>query len=58
LKYNSKDGSFSGSFKIYSSVNGKPKATTVNVRGVLVGSVARGVATIKNVAGAERVTIE
>ena len=51
-------GSFSGSFKIYSSVDGKPKATTVNVRGVLVGSVARGVATIKNVAGAERVTIE
>ena len=58
LKYNSKDGSFSGSFKIYSSVDGKPKATTVNVSGVLVGGVARGVATIKNVAGAERVTIE
>ena len=58
LKYNSKDGSFSGSFKIYSASGSKLKATTVNVMGVVVGSVARGTATIKNVAGAVPVTIK
>ena len=57
LKYNSKDGSFSGSFKIYSASGNKLKATTVNVVGVLVGNVAHGTATIKNVAGAVSVTI-
>ena len=58
LKYNSKYGSFSGSFKMYSAADNKLKATTVNVNGVLVGNVACGTATIKNVAGAVPVTIK
>ena len=57
LTYKAKDGSFKGSFKAYSDVNGKPKATTVKVTGVLVNGVGYGSATIKNVGGAS-VTIE
>ena len=58
LKYNSKNGSFNGSLKIYSPADNKLKATTVNVNGVLIGTVAHGIATIKNVAGAVSVTIK
>ena len=51
LAYNAKDGSFKGSFKAYVDVNGKPKATAVNVTGVLVDGVGYGAATIKKVGG-------
>ena len=57
LTYKAKDGTFKGSFKAYSDVNGKPKGTMVKVTGVLVNGVGYGSATIKNVGGAS-VTIE
>ena len=46
LTYKAADGSFKGSFKVYAEVNGKPKATTVNVTGYLVDGVGHGSATI------------
>jgi hypothetical protein len=51
LTFKAKDGTFKGSFKAYANVNGKPKATTVNVTGVLVNSIGLGAATIKKVGG-------
>ena len=57
LTYKAKDGTFKGSFKAYSDVNGKPKATKVNVTGVLVDGVGYGAATIKKVGGVA-VTVE
>ena len=51
LTYKAKDGTFKGSFKVYADVNGKPKATTVKVRGVLVNGTGYGAAVIKNVGG-------
>ena len=48
LTYKAKDGSFKGSFKVYADVNGKPKATTAKVAGVLVDGVGYGVAMIRN----------
>ncbi len=49
LKFKSKDGTFSGSFKVYADVGGKLKATTVSVAGVLVNGQGYGTATIKRV---------
>ena len=49
LSYKAKDGTFKGSFKVYSDVGGKLKATTVTVTGVLVNGVGYGSATIKKV---------
>ena len=51
LSYKAADGSFKGSFKVYSAVNGdnKLKATTVNVTDVMIDGVGRGMATIKKV---------
>ena len=49
LTYKTKDGSFKGSFKAYADVNGKPKATTVKVAGVLVNGIGYGTATAKGV---------
>ena len=57
LKYKSKDGTFSGSFKAYAEVSGKPKGTTVNVTGVLVDGVGYGTAAVKTV-GRVPVTLE
>ena len=57
LTYKAKDGSFKGSFKIYAEVNGRLKATTVNVSGVMVGNAACGTATVKKL-GSVGVTIE
>ena len=57
LTYKAKDGTFKGTFKAYADANGKPKATTVNVAGVLVGGVGYGAATVKK-AGGVAVTIE
>ena len=57
LTYTAKTGAFKGSFKAYAEVNGKPKATTVNVTGVLIDGVGYGAATVKKVGGVV-VTIE
>ena len=57
LTYNAKDGTFKGSFKAYADLNGKPKATTVNVAGVLVNGIGYGTATTKKV-GSVPVTVE
>ena len=51
LTYTAKTGAFKGSFKAYAEVNGKPKATTVNVAGVLIDGVGYGAATVKKVGG-------
>lgn len=51
LTYKAKDGTFKGSFKAYADLNGKPKATTVNVTGVLVNGTGYGTATTKKVGG-------
>ena len=47
LTYKQKDGSFKGSFKVYCLVDGKIKAYTVNVAGVLVGDKGYGTAAVK-----------
>ncbi|MCQ2390820.1 MAG: InlB B-repeat-containing protein, partial [Kiritimatiellae bacterium] len=47
LTYKTRDGSFKGSYKIYSIENGKIKAYTVNVTGLMVNGVGYGTATIK-----------
>ena len=57
LTYKAKDGSFNGSFKVYSVNGAKAKATTVNVTGVVIDGVGYGTATIKKVGGVA-VTIE
>ena len=57
LTYKSKDGTFKGSFKVYSENKGKLKATTVNVTGFLLDGVGYGTATIKG-KGSVTVTIE
>lgn len=57
LTYKAKDGTFKGSFKAYADVNGKPKATTVNVTGVMIGNAGYGAATVKKV-GSVPVTVE
>jgi hypothetical protein len=44
LTYKASDGSFKGSFKTYADLNGRPKATTVKVVGVLVNGVGYGTA--------------
>ena len=49
LTYKAKDGTFKGSFRAYAVEKGKPKATTVNVIGVLVDGVGYGTATIKKI---------
>ena len=49
LSYKAKDGSFSGSFKVYANVNGKLKATSVSVSGFVVNGKGYGTATIKKV---------
>ena len=51
LNYKVKDCTFKGSFKAYADVGGKPKSTTVNVSGVVVGGVGYGAATVKKVGG-------
>ena len=57
LTYTAKTGAFKGSFKAYADANGKPKATTVNVTGVLIDGVGYGAATVKKVGGVG-VTVE
>ena len=57
LTYKAKEGTFKGSFKVYTEVKGKPKATTVNVTGFLLNGIGYGTATIKG-KGSVSVTIE
>ncbi len=57
LTYKVKDGTFSGSFSLYQDKNGKPKATTVSVSGVMIDGIGYGTATLKRV-GSVPVTIE
>ena len=58
ITYTAKTGTFKGSFKAYVLEGGKPKATTVNVTGVLVDGVGYGTVSIKKVAGGVPVTVE
>jgi uncharacterized repeat protein (TIGR02543 family) len=57
LTYKAKDGSFKGSFKVYSVNGGKLKATSVNVAGVVINGIGHGTATIKKV-GTVQISIE
>ena len=57
LTYKAKEGTFKGSFKAYADVGGKPKATTVNVSGVVVDGIGYGAAMVKKV-GSVPVKIE
>ena len=58
LTYKAKDGSFKGSFKAYVQVNGKPKAITVNVTGVMIDGVGHGMANVKKPSIVLPVTVE
>ena len=51
LTYAAKTGTFKGSFKVYAVANGKLKATTVNVAGVMIGGKGYGAATVKKQGG-------
>ena len=51
LTYAAKSGTFKGSFKVYAVANGKLKATTVNVAGVMIGGKGYGAATVKKQGG-------
>ena len=51
LTYKAKDGTFKGTFKAYAEVRGRPKATTVNVTGVLVDGKGYGAAVVRRVGG-------
>ena len=57
LAYRAKDGTFSGSFKVYMDYRGKPRATVVSVAGVMIDGVGYGTATIRKV-GSVPITIE
>ena len=52
LSFKAKTGAFSGSFRAYTNVKGKPKATTVSVTGLVVDGVGYGVATVKKLGSA------
>ena len=47
LSYKEKDGTFKGAFKVYNLENGKIKAYTASVTGVMIGNTGYGTATIK-----------
>ena len=52
-----KDGTFTGSFKVYYADKGKLKSKTANITGIVINGVGYGTATIKNV-GSVPITIE
>ena len=59
LSYKQKDGTFKGSFKVYClEGNGKIKAYTANVTGVMIGAKGYGTATIKKPFTVIPITIE
>jgi len=49
LTFSQKDGSFKGTYSVYTFINSKLKKTKATVTGTMVGSVGFGVATIKGV---------
>ena len=57
LSYKAKDGSFTGSFKVYRIESGKIKSHMAKVTGVMISAKGYGTATIKNV-GTVAVTIK
>jgi hypothetical protein len=57
LTYRAKDGTFSGSFKVYVNKNGKPSAVSVSVSGIQIGDVGYGTATVKKSGGSVAVRI-
>ena len=52
-----KDGTFTGSFKVYYVEKGKLKSKTANVTGLVVNGIGRGTATVKGV-GSVQISIE
>ena len=58
LTYKAKDGSIKGSFKAYAVVNGRIKAYSFTVTGVMVGNVGYCTATLKKSAVSFPITIE
>ena len=57
LTYKSKDGTFKGSFTLYSLQGGKLKKVKANVAGVVVGGIGYGSATVKKSGSSVAVTI-
>ena len=57
LAYRAKDGTFSGSFTAYRLVNGRPKALTVKVAGIVADGVGYGTAKVGKT-GTLAVTVE
>ena len=57
LAYRAKDGTFTGSFKVYYEVNGRERAASASVAGVVIEGVGYGSASVKKV-GAVPLTIE
>ena len=57
LTYKAKDGTFKGSFKAYASVNGRLKASTFTVVGVMVGDKGYGLSILKS-KGSVQMSIE
>ena len=53
-----KDGTFTGSFKVYYIAGGKLKTVTVNVSGVVINGVGYGAATVKKISGSVAVSIK
>ena len=58
LTYTAKTGLLKGTFKAYTHVNGKPKAVTVTVTGILVDGKGYGTVSIKKPALSLSFTIE
>ena len=59
LTYKQKDGTFKGSFKVYNlESNGKIKAYTANVTGVMIGAKGYGTATVKKPACTFPIAVE
>ena len=52
-----KDGTFSGSFKVYYIAGGKLKMVTVNVSGVVINGIGYGAATVKKISGSVPISI-
>ena len=51
LSYKAKDGSFKGSFYVYTLIDGKFKKQKATVTGVIVNGVGYGTATVKKTGG-------
>ena len=53
-----KDGTFTGSFKVYYIAGKKLKSKTVNVSGVVISGIGYGAATVKKTSGSVAVSIK